>query len=157
MTRTIRIALLAGVLASLVMAGTTGAANGNRKVLDATLAGTPASLAGQTFMGAVGGGLPWRLDGGRVKLWSDGRLVVSVEGLVFAAGPNEGRNTVPTGRALVSCEGSVVAMSDSVAFSADGDAEVEARVALPVSCLAPVVFFAGNTGAGPRWFAVTGF
>ena len=55
----------------------------------------PAALAGQTFMGAVGGGLPWRLDGGRAKLWSDGRLVVEVEGLVLAAGANEGRNPAP--------------------------------------------------------------
>ncbi len=157
MIRSIRIALVGGVLVALVAAGTTAASNGNRKVLDATMAGIPTSLAGQVFMGATGGGLPWRLSGGTVKLWSDGRLVVEVEGLVLAAGPNEGRNPIPTGRALVSCGGAVVAMSDSVPFSPEGDAEVEAQVDLPASCLAPVVFFAGNTAAGPRWFAVTGF
>ncbi len=157
MHRSLRIALVVGVLVSLAVAGSTGASNGNRKVLQAAMAGIPSSLAGQVFMGATGGGLPWRLDGGSARLWSDGRLVVSVEGLVFAAGPNEGRNTVPTGRALVSCGGSVVAMSDPVPFSPEGDAEVATRVALPSSCLAPVVFFAGNTPAGPRWFAVTGF
>ncbi len=157
MRRSVRIALVAGVLVALAVAGSTGASDGNRKVLDATMAGIPSSLAGQTFMGAVGGGLPWRLDGGRAKLWSDGRLVVEVEGLVFAAGPNEGRNTVPTGRALVSCGGVVVAMSDAVPFSPTGDAEVETQVSLPASCLAPVIFFAGNTPVGPRWFAVTGF
>jgi hypothetical protein len=152
-----RTAFVAGAVAALVVAGSVAAGNGDRKVLDATLAGIPASLAGQSFMGANGGGLPWRLDAGTAKLWSDGRLVVEVEGLVFAAGPNEGRNTVPTGQALVSCGGAVVAMSDPVAFSPAGDAEVQARVALPSSCLAPVVFFAGVTANGPRWFAVTGF
>ena len=157
MNRSIRVALVAGVLVALAVAGSTGASNGNRKVLQATMAGIPSSLAGQVFMGATGGGLPWRLDGGVAKLWSDGRLVVKVDGLVLAAGANEGRNPVPTGRALVSCEGVVVAMSDPVPYSPEGDAEVETRVSLPASCLAPVVFFAGNTGAGPRWFAVTGF
>jgi hypothetical protein len=157
MTRSLRMALAGGLLFTLAVASSTTAADGNRKVLDATMAGIPASLTGQAFMGAQGGGLPWRLDGGRAKLWSDGRLVVEVEGLVLAAGSNEGRNPVPTGRALVSCEGAVVAMSDPVPYSAEGDATVEARVDLPASCLAPVVFFAGNTGAGPRWFAVTGF
>lgn len=157
MTRSLRIALVAGALVALVAAGATGASNGNRKVLDATMAGIPSSLAGQVFMGATGGGLPWRLSSGMAKLWSDGRLKVEVEGLVLAAGANEGRNPIPTGRALVSCEGVVVAMSDPVPYSPEGDAEVESVVALPGSCLAPVVFFAGNTGAGPRWFAVTGF
>jgi hypothetical protein len=157
MTRAFRVALVAGAIVALAVAGTSGADNGNRKVLDATMAGIPASLAGQPFMGATGGGLPWRLDGGRAKLWSDGRLVVEVEGLVLAAGANEGRNPVPTGRALVSCSGVVVAMSDAVPYSPEGDAEVETRVDLPASCLAPVVFFAGNLGVGPRWFAVTGY
>jgi hypothetical protein len=157
MHRSFRVALVAGVLVAFAVAGSTGASNGNRKVLDATMAGIPSSLAGQVFMGATGGGLPWRLDGGRAKLWSDGRLAVEVEGLVLAAGANEGRNPIPTGRALVSCGGVVVAMSDPVPYSPEGDAEVDAHVSLPASCLAPVVFFAGNTGAGPRWFAVTGF
>ena len=64
---------------------------------------------------------------------------------------------VPTGRALVACGGMLVAMSDSVPFSPEGNAEVDAQVSLPASCLAPVIFFAGDTGAGARWFAVTGF
>jgi hypothetical protein len=157
MTRSLRIALVGGLLFTLAVASSTTASDGNRKVLDATMAGIPTSLTGQVFMGAQGGGLPWRLDSGRAKLWSDGRLVVEVDGLVFAAGPNEGRNTVPTGSALVSCGGVVVAMSDPVPYSAEGDAEVETRVDLPASCFAPVVFFAGNTPGGPRWFAVTGY
>jgi hypothetical protein len=157
MGRHIRFALVAGILIALVAAVPATSAGNSRKVLDATMAGLPASMAGQTFMGAVAGGLPWRLDGGRAKLWADGRLHVEIEGLVFAAGPNEGRNTVPTGRALVACGGTVVAMSDPVPYSPAGDAEVESRIDLPSSCLAPVVFFAGNTGAGPRWFAVTGY
>ena len=47
-------------------------------------------------------------------------------------------------------------MTDTVPYSPDGNAMVDARVALPSPCLAPVVFFAGQTAAGPRWFAVSG-
>jgi hypothetical protein len=84
-------------------------------------------------------------------------LQVTVVGLVLAAGANEGRNPIPTGQALVSCGGAIVAMSSAVPYSPEGDAQVNEQVALPDTCLAPVVFFAGITGAGPRWFAVTGW
>ena len=47
-------------------------------------------------------------------------------------------------------------MSGVVPFSPEGDAQVNETVTLPATCLAPAVFFAGITGAGPRWFAVTG-
>lgn len=157
MTRSVRAALLAGLLAAGLLATSSVAADGGRKVLDASMAGIPASLAGQVFMGATGGGLPWRIEDGRAKLWSNGHLVVQVEGLVLDAGASAGKNPVPTGRALVACDGTVVAMSDAVPFSPTGDAEVDAWVALPSPCLAPAVFFAGNTAAGARWFAVTGF
>ena len=49
------------------------------------------------------------------------------------------------------------AVFDSVPCPTDGNAEVDTMVSLPASCLAPVIFFAGDTRAGPRWFAVTGF
>lgn len=157
--RSLRIALLAGALTAALAVGSTVASDGHPKVLDATLAGIPTSMTGQTFMGAVGGGAPWRIDSGRAKLWSDGRLAVEVEGLVLASGAKEGTNPIPTGRALVACGGTVVAMSDSVPFSPEGNAEVDARLSLPASCLAPVIFFAGDTAGGATvvWFAVTGF
>ncbi len=169
-TGSVRVALLAGALAAVVAAGTVVASDGNRagsdgnngnngngKVLDASLAALPASLTGQTFMGAIAGGIQWQIDSGQATLRGSGQLNVEVEGLVLAAGPKAGTNPIPTGRALVSCSGAVVAMSDSVPFSSTGDAEVDATVTLPTSCLAPVIFFAGDTAAGPRWFAVTGF
>jgi hypothetical protein len=47
-------------------------------------------------------------------------------------------------------------MADTVPYSAEGDAHVSTTVSLPSPCLAPAVFFAGQTGTGPRRFAVTG-
>ncbi len=156
MARSLRLSLLAGVVAATMLAGSNVAADGGRNILNASLTGIPnsPSLLGQPFMGAIGGGLPWMLEGGRASLSAGGRLELEVEGLVLV---KTGGNPIPTGRALVACGGTVVAMSPSVPFSTTGDAHVEARVTLPSPCLAPVVFFAGDTAGGPRWFAVTGF
>jgi hypothetical protein len=150
-------AIVAGAIASLLAIGSVSADPGT-KILDASLTSIP--TANQIILGVQGGGLPWRIDRGDARLFADGRLEVSVQGLVFATGPNAGRNTVPTGRAIVACSGAdsgvTPILTDLVPFSADGDARVETTVDLPSTCLAPVIFFAGQTGAGPRWFAATG-
>ena len=113
--------------------------------------------AGLALDGIAGGGIPWVLDRGDASLFADGRLQVSVRHLVLAAGAAAGTNPIPTGRAIVACNGGVdVVMTDLVPFSPDGNATVEATVGLPSPCLAPAVFFAGQTGNGPLWFAVTG-
>jgi hypothetical protein len=156
MIRAIRIPMVLALGAALLLAGTVSGDGGGAKLLDASMAGIPAGAAGM-FPGLQGGGVPWVLDKGDARLFTDGRLQVNVEGLVFASGPNAGRNTVPTGEAIVSCNGgSTLIASDAVPFSPEGDAMVSEQIALPASCLAPAVFFAGLTGNGPRWFAVTG-
>lgn len=157
MARSTRSASILGLVAALLIGGSVAGTSGGAKVLDGSMVGIPASKAGQPFLGATGGGLPWRLDRGEAKLFRDGRLQVTVVGLVLAAGANEGRNPIPTGKALVSCDGAIVAESSAVPYSLEGDAQVNETVALPETCLAPTVFFAGVTGAGPRWFAVTGW
>lgn len=136
--------LLATALALGVTAAVPTLATDNRpRVLDANLAGLPASLTRQTLFGVVAGGAPWRLDGGRATLFADGRLQVEVRGLVLAAGPSEGTNPIPNAKAIVTCEGAPVAASSVVPYSADGDARIDEVVALPNGCLAPAVFFAG--------------
>jgi len=78
----------------------------------------------------------WRLEGGRAKLWADGRLVVDVDGLVLAAGGAAGTNPIPNGQAIVTCAGAVAAMSSVVPFSVpDGDAHISETVSLPSGCL----------------------
>lgn len=157
MSRSIRFAAVLGLVGALLAGGGVLATAGGQKVLDASLTGLPASMVGQTFLGARSGGLPWRLDRGEARLFADGRLQVEVDGLVLAAGTLEGTNPIPTGQALVSCGGAVVAESSIVPFSTQGDAMVNETVQLPGSCVAPVVFFAGIAGGSPRWFAVTGW
>lgn len=157
MSRSIRIAAALGLVGALALGGTVAATAGGQKVLDASMTGLPAAMTGQTFLGAKAGGLPWRLERGEALLFADGRLQVQVAGLVLAAGPSEGTNPVPAGRALVSCDGMVVAESSDVPYSASGDAMVNERVALPGSCVAPTVFFAGIVKGAPLWFAATGW
>jgi hypothetical protein len=156
MSRSLRAALALGVLAALVISSTVLGEPGGVKVLDANLVGIPDSAKGQAIQGVQGGGVAWRLDRGSVQMFADGRLQVAVRGLVFAAGPNEGKNTVPTARAIVTCSGAPAAMSGIVPFSPEGDAGINETIDLPGSCLAPAVFFAGITQNGPRWFAATG-
>lgn len=148
---------LIGALAATLLAVGAVAADPGTKVLDANLVGIPASAAGQSLLGVTGGGLPWVLDRGDARLFADGRLQVRVHHLVLAAGGAAGTNPIPFGRAIVVCNGgAATVMTDLVPYSPDGDARVDARIDLPSPCLAPVVFFAGQTAAGPRWFAVSG-
>ena len=154
MLRIVQPALLGAAIATVLAVGSVTADPGT-KLLDASMTGIP--TAGMSLLGVAGGGVPWVLDRGDARLFADGRLQVSVQHLVLAAGPLAGTNPIASGRAIVACGGGAsTVMTDLVPFSPDGDAMVSTTVDLPSPCLAPVVFFAGQTGGGPRWFAVTG-
>ena len=153
MSRTLRLVLSFAALAALAFGSVASATAGGPKVFDARMAGIP--TGGLVLHGLTGGGVPWSLEEGRVMIFADGRLHVEVEGLVVAA---SGVNPIPTGRAVVTCSSVAAARSPDVPFSMAGDAEVNAIVDLPASCLAPAVFFVGITATGAeRWFAVTGW
>jgi hypothetical protein len=130
-----------------------------------TMVGVPPALTGaqQPIRGINGGGLPWTIGGASGELSIDGHLELAVAGLVFAAGPNAGSNTISSFRAVVSCltsDGSVVNVATDAfpattgpASSGGGNASVEAHLALPQPCIAPIVFV---TSPGLAWFATTG-
>ena len=157
--RTTRLLLLSTALSLAIALPAVALADpGGSKVLDDQLTGLPATMTNQTLFGIVAGGLPWRLDSGSVHLFRDGRLQVTVHGLVLAAGGAEGTNPIPNGQAIVTCAGAPAAMSSVVPFAPGGDAQINEKVALPEHCLAPTVFFAGVPAPGvARWFAVTGW
>lgn len=132
-----------------------------------TMLGVPSTLTGgqatAAFRGIPAGGLPWTLTSARGELKTSGVLEVEVQGLVFAAGPNIGRNTVTSFRAIVSCiQGNGTPhniMTDpfpattGLASEGGGNAKIETQVSLPEDCFAPVIFVTSPTG---NWFAVTG-
>jgi hypothetical protein len=149
MTRSIRLLLLAGLLLVLGAASVSTASARGRSTFSSTMTGLPTS--GLVVAGVTGAGLPWTIAQGSATLTSDGRLHVEVQGLVLTS---NGTNPVASGKAVVSCGGTQVAITDAVPFSDQGNATVNAVVSLPSLCLAPAVFFTNGTG---KWFAVTGF
>ena len=73
------------------------------------------------LFGVKPGGAPWVISRGEARLGGDGRLEVEVRGLII---PTLGTNPVPKISASVVCNGAVVAMTRSVAFSPKGNAEI---------------------------------
>jgi len=157
MSRLVRIAMGAMLVAVLAAGSVATTAAGGPKLLDARMVGIP--TGGLALHGISGGGAPWQIDEGRAMLFADGRLHVEVQGLTLLSGVNP----IGTGRAIVTCASTTTGVSaavfssDPVPFSQAGDAEVNVRATLSTVCLAPAVFFAGITANGDRWFAVTGF
>lgn len=130
-----------------------------------TMVGVPAGLTGaqSPIRGNNGGGLPWAVGASHGELTASGHLEVKVQGLVFAAGPNTGANTVTSFRAIVSClqaDGSVLNLltdpfpaTTGPASAGGGNAKIETQVNLPQPCIAPLVFV---TSPGGAWFAASG-
>ena len=118
MRRSLRFAIATALLAGLVLGtGTVAAAKGgNHKILDIQLVGL--AVPRTVIAGVTGAGHAWAIDEGNAKLFSDGRLLINVEGLVLTP---EGTNPVATGRAIVSCNGGAtpadIVMSDVVPLS----------------------------------------
>ncbi|MBD5801242.1 hypothetical protein AZOA_06490 [Azoarcus sp. Aa7] len=158
-------ALAAACIASAATAG-----GGVDKILEFdTMVGVPQPYTGSTnaIRGVNGGGLPWTVQSAKGELTVDGKLEIHVTGLVFADAPIvpeniRGTNTVANFRAIVSClsrnspesASTVNVMTDLFpATRPGGDATIEAQLALPEPCIAPIIFVTSPTGA---WFAATG-
>ena len=158
------------LLSSLLFGGPASTASAKElKILEFdTMVGVPTGLTGTqsqaSLRGISGGGLPWTIGSAKGELSISGHLEITVQGLVFAAGPNVGRNTVTSFRAIVSCvtgNGSVQNIltdafpaTTGLASEGGGDAKIETDVSLPQPCIAPIVFV---TSPGGAWFAATGF
>ncbi len=157
------------MLSTLFFAGSAPAASARdlRILQFDTMVGLPPTLTGAQSLVPLrnipGGGLPWMVGSAMGYLTAGGRLKVEVQGLVFAAGPNTGLNTVPNFRALVSCVQSDGTFDNiltapfpatlGAAAAGGGDADIEAQVTLPQPCIAPIIFV---TSPGGAWFAATG-
>jgi hypothetical protein len=157
-----------GVVAALLSPAFGGGASDGRKVVDAKVlapVSEPFTGSANAIRGVGGGGLPWELDSASADLRADGRLQVEVEGLVLARRAPvpanlQGTNPVAQFKAIVSCKsisgGAATTANVStplVAASAAGDAEIDAAIALPTPCFAPIVFVTTPSGA---WLAVSG-
>jgi hypothetical protein len=126
-------------------------------VLRANLIG---SQPGDHAVHGVGpGGVPWVIDRGSVRLRSDGRLKLRVDGLVIP--PPQGTNTaggVTTITASLYCgdDTAAAAKSAAVPLTQSGDARIDEKLTIAGACVAPVVLVNPNGGA-TRFIAATGF
>ena len=164
LTKTLTATLAIAALGVAAMA-TAATAGGARSVESDSMIGVPASLTGAAgqIRGVNGGGLPWSIGASEVEVSASGKVEVSFNDLVFAAGPNNGKNTVASMKVVVSCldaTGATVNVSTplfpvttATTLDPGGDGAVEARIALPQPCIAPIVFVTSPNGA---WFAVDG-
>ena len=163
------------LLGAAVVGGRVSQASGEEsaKILAfKTMVGVPDPYTGATnaIRGVPGGGLPWVVDSAKGKLRADGRIKVSVMGLVLD--PNDpdvppaiaGTNPVPTFKAIVSCMSKDAAGTTATTvnvstgeFPADtaGNSMISDTVDMPRPCIAPIVFV--SPGTSNAWFASTGF
>ena len=153
------------VLSTFLMAGSATAKES--KILEfSSMVGVPRPYTGATnaIRGVPGGGRPWVLDFAEGELKANGKLEIKVRGLVID--PNEpvataGTNPAGDFKAIVSCmskdaNGNAVTSNvETSTFPTDtaGNTEIEATLALPQPCIAPIIFV---TNAGGSWFAATG-
>ena len=170
------VAVLLVLVGAGALALTVGASAGRtvsssqRPVFRSSLAPCPGST-GPTIHG-VGACLDaWSLEDGSVSLGQGGKFKLEVEGLLIASGPFTGTTGPVIGiDAALFCGADTnttpAATTWVFPLSADGDASIETTLALPSSCLAPIVllnFLKSNPPPTPptlittRYIALTGF
>ena len=160
-------------LSTLVFNGSVLSASArDTKIMEfGTMTGVPRPYTGGTNMirGLSGGGLPWVVNFAEGELKANGKIEVTVRGLLIdpndpaaiAAG-RAGTNPSPNMKVIVSClskDGSGTPTTVNVStglFPADanGNGQIEGTVSLPQPCIAPIIFVTSPTGS---WFAATGF
>jgi hypothetical protein len=119
----------------------------------------------QTIIAGVqSGGAPWTVERGSAVLNDEGKLRVTLRDLILPSVGSPGPVTsVSASLVCGGAGGAVMATTDPVPLSADGNADIDARITVPGSCFAPAVLvraaaFNGNLLPQPGpWIAGTGF
>jgi hypothetical protein len=146
---------------TLAIAALAGCAEMGKKGVEVKghLAACPAT---KTSIGDVPAcGKVWKLAWGEAELEKDGELEAEVHGLVLndastgdANGTTDGVDGVA---AAVVCGGKVVAQTDVVPLSKEGNAKIDRKVSVPIECANPVIVlrerYEGKIGG---WLAATG-
>lgn len=148
-----RIVLALVAVAALVFALSASGSGGNGEALfSASLA--PSVPTDPVFHGIAPGGVPWVLDSGSVRVKADGELDLRVRGLVIPTLGTAGPVTTVSASLLCGTDDRVT--TETVPLSTSGDARIDTTVALPASCLAPIVVLHPNGGV-TRYIAVSGW
>jgi hypothetical protein len=149
-----------GVAAST--ASGSGAQSRHGNLFRSALIGRPeAADLNVAIRGVSPGGAPWTIDRGTARVAGNGRVRVSVDGLLITGtGTALDGTTGPVANvvASVTCDGTAptIVSTGAVPLSPNGDARIDQQVALPTTCLAPIVLVRANSSSGP-WIAAAGF
>ena len=127
---------------------------------------TDASLA-VAIRNVPAGAAPWTLKRGSTQVNAAGQFSLEVRGLLITGTGTSldgTRGPVTSVIASLTCEGPMpttptIVSTTEVPLSPKGDAKVHERIALPTTCLAPIVLVqAGIPGVAMHpWIAATGF
>ena len=128
------------------------------------------SVPSTTIGGVNSGGAPWTVAEGEASISGNGKLEVEVEGLLLTTGApaNLVGTTGPVQMVAASlvCGGSggaVAGSTDGVPLSPSGNAEIEATITVPPTCMAPVILVRAFINSNPPasqlgpFIALTGF
>ena len=158
-TRTTTSATIAAVaLAVTVLTGGPASASGHTILRDGFEGNVPLTAPGATpVIGGVNpAGRGWILDdSSRVRVREDGRITVSIRGLIFSNGDP---NVVPLVAASLVCGDAVVDSTEPFELSVPkGNAHTNQRIAVPDDCDDPVVLIrnASNPAGFGGYFAFT--
>ena len=126
-----------------------------RTLLQSTVA--PTGLSDPSSHGVARGGAPWVLDRGQARLRQDGRLRLSVRGLIIPTLGNAGPVTSISASLYCGADSTpAVATTMAAPLSQQGDGTISDRITLPAECLAPIILVHPN-GNGAAYIAATGF
>jgi hypothetical protein len=150
--------VLGAMTALLFGSLTLGSAHAADELVKSQLTACPSD---KTVLGGVNAcGKIWRLTSGDAIIGKDGTTNVHLTGLVLNDASVGQFNGSPDGvdaiAIAVVCGGKVVAQSDPVLLSKEGNAVVNAKLAVPQTCASPVVLvrerYEGKIGG---WLAAT--
>lgn len=126
------------------------------------------SQPGQPIRTVSSGGVPWTMeDGSGARLTEDGRLRADIRGLLITGTgtTDDGTTGKVTGVvAALTCANPAtgdtgpptILNSSTASLSSKGDARIDQQIAVPTTCLAPIVLIRANGDSGP-WIAASGF
>ena len=124
-------------------------------LLSSTIA--PSVLSDPMIHGVTRGGAPWVLNRGQVRLRHDGRIALSVRGLVIPTLGNAGPVTSISASLYCGADATgAAATTASAPLSQQGDGTIRDRITLPAKCLAPIVLVHPN-GIAAAYIAASGF
>ena len=141
-TRSIRISATAAAAVTMLAVTTAPAlADGGRghSILRAKLVGSMPVPASPAIAGVQPGGAPWVNGPSMVRVREDGRITVTIRGLVIPVAPFNNTNPIPSVVATLVCDGVLGSSTAAFALSPAGDGSTSTTIAGTKHCDDPVV------------------